>query len=55
VWYALSPDIKQITFCLDHSYSSPYSYFTSVTSLRSHNVDRMENSNYFYIWNPADV
>jgi hypothetical protein len=55
VRYALSPVIKQITFCLDHSYSSLYSDFTSVTSVRSQNVDRMENSNYIYIWNPADV
>ena len=28
--YALSPDIKQITFCHDHSFSNLYSYFTSV-------------------------
>ena len=53
--YALSPDVKQITFCLDHSYSSLYSYFISVTSVSSQNVDRMKNNNYIYIWNPADV
>ena len=50
--YAFSPDVKQITFCLGHTYSSLYSYFTSVTSASSQNVGRMENNNYIYIWNP---
>jgi len=52
VRYAFSPDVKQITFCLGHTYSSLYSHFTSVTSASSQNVGRMENNNYIYIWNP---